>query len=489
MLALQSLADPGPGLVPQPHRARARAGRVRAGRGRRAIRPWRRARRPMREQARTRSRQHPGDDGPREPRGRVPRVDGLHADHVGAAGPDGRAAAHDDGRRSRASLRRLPHHGPDRTSTRSCPTARRRATTTTSSRTSTPWTAWCSATPCIASRTRTRPGSSRRAAGCPRRGASRCSSSCGATTPSSRAIPPPPPPPSCRASALPRRRPRVLRDGWGPDSTWIEFSCGPYFAKHDHLDTNQFVDLPPREPGPRHRRRLHRHREPALPELLPPHRRPQHDARVPARRDLLLGREQVDRRQRRRPAHGLVALLELGAQPRRTGGRTRDLWDRGHDGRLRLPCPAATPTCAATAPAPITRARSSASSASSSGCRARASLFVLDRVRSTDPSFRKAWLLHGVAEPKVEGGDGGADHRRRAARAYGDARVVTFEDGQGRLRVHSVLPAGARRHRARRRRAGSSGRRATSTAGPGAPARTGPSIPPEGGPLPDDPVS
>ena len=33
----------------------------------------------------------------------------------------------------------------------------------------------------------------------------------------------------------------VLRDGWGADSTWIAFSSGPYFAKHDHLDTNQFA--------------------------------------------------------------------------------------------------------------------------------------------------------------------------------------------------------------------------------------------------------
>ena len=33
----------------------------------------------------------------------------------------------------------------------------------------------------------------------------------------------------------------VMRNGFGPDATWIEFACGPYFAKHDHLDTNHFV--------------------------------------------------------------------------------------------------------------------------------------------------------------------------------------------------------------------------------------------------------
>src|SRR6185503_4540128 len=32
----------------------------------------------------------------------------------------------------------------------------------------------------------------------------------------------------------------IMRDGFGPDSTWIEFNSGPYLAKHDHLDQNHF---------------------------------------------------------------------------------------------------------------------------------------------------------------------------------------------------------------------------------------------------------
>ena len=36
----------------------------------------------------------------------------------------------------------------------------------------------------------------------------------------------------------------VMRDGWKPDSTWIEFDCGPYLAKHQHLDQNQ-ISIPP----------------------------------------------------------------------------------------------------------------------------------------------------------------------------------------------------------------------------------------------------
>ena len=32
-----------------------------------------------------------------------------------------------------------------------------------------------------------------------------------------------------------------MRDGWGKNSTWIAFNAGPYFAKHQHLDQNQFT--------------------------------------------------------------------------------------------------------------------------------------------------------------------------------------------------------------------------------------------------------
>ena len=33
----------------------------------------------------------------------------------------------------------------------------------------------------------------------------------------------------------------VLRDGWGRDSTWIQLACGPFLAKHDHLDAAHLV--------------------------------------------------------------------------------------------------------------------------------------------------------------------------------------------------------------------------------------------------------
>ena len=48
-------------------------------------------------------------------------------------------------------------------------------------------------------------------------------------------------------SELPRQRffpgvgHLIIRDGWKPESTWIEFDCGPYLAKHQHLDQNQIT--------------------------------------------------------------------------------------------------------------------------------------------------------------------------------------------------------------------------------------------------------
>ena len=164
--------------------------------------------------------------------------------------------------------------------------------------------------------------------------------------------------------------------------------------------------------------------------------------------------------------------------------RTRDLWDRcqlvpGGGGARR------TATRAPTRRAPTSRRSSSASRARSSTCASRTSLVVLDRVRATDPSYRKAWLLHGVSEPKVEAPAAGASVGHGGT-AYRDASLVTFEDGQGRLRVHSLLP----REREVIVRGGpgfefwTPGDERGGAWGSG---QNWPLDPPEGGPLPEDP--
>ncbi len=33
----------------------------------------------------------------------------------------------------------------------------------------------------------------------------------------------------------------VMKDGWGPESRWIDFRCGDYWTKHNHFDQNSFM--------------------------------------------------------------------------------------------------------------------------------------------------------------------------------------------------------------------------------------------------------
>ncbi len=229
----------------------------------------------------------------------------------------------------------------------------------------------------------------------------------------------------------------VLRDGWRPDSTWIELACGPYFAKHDHLDAAHFV--------------IYRKGYLAL------------DG----------GADYTDTESphylnyyRRTVAHNTLLVYQPGetffwGENRWTaandGGqrmdssrfwnsvrsledwrRTRDLWDR-----CRLSPVESDPGEYHYAKADATRAyqpsklkRFTRELVYLEPVR---TLVVFDRVRSADASYRKAWLLHGVNEPRVEGpvagaaiGNGGTSHR--------NATLATFDDGAGRLRVHTLLP-------------------------------------------------
>jgi hypothetical protein len=274
----------------------------------------------------------------------------------------------------------------------------------------------------------------------------------------------------------------VLRDGWGADSTWIQLACGPYFAKHDHLDAAHLV--------------VYRKGYLAI------------DA----------GADYTDTESphylnhyRRTVAHNTVLVYQPGetffwGENRWTaandGGqrmdssrfwnsvrsledfrRTRDLWDRCRLG------PVAAEPAYRYARADATRAYQPSKverfTREIVHLREPNLLVVLDRVRAADPSYRKAWLLHGVSEPRVtapaEGtsvGNGGTSFR--------DASIVTFEDGQGRLRVHSLLP----REREVVVRGGPGFEFWTpgdDSGGAWGSGRNWPLDPPEGGPLPEDP--
>jgi hypothetical protein len=274
----------------------------------------------------------------------------------------------------------------------------------------------------------------------------------------------------------------VLRDGWGPDSTWIQLACGPYFAKHDHLDAAHFV--------------VYRKGYLAIDsgadytDTESPHYLNQY---------------------RRTVAHNTVLVYQPGETffwgenkwtAANDGGqrmdssrfwnsvrsledwrRTRDLWDR-----CRMDPVAAEPEYRY-ARADATRAYQPSKldlfTRELVHLRQPNVLVVLDRVRARDPSYRKAWLLHGVSEPKVEAGSAGKGVGQGGT-SYRDASLVTFEDGSGRLVVHPLLPAD---------------RQVIVRGGPGfefwtpgddgggawGSGRNWPLDPPEGGPLPQDP--
>ena len=64
-------------------------------------------------------------------------------------------------------------------------------------------------------------------------------------------------------------------------------------------------------------------------------------------------------------------------------------------------------------------------------------LLVFDRVASTNANFRKAWLLHGVNEPRVSGPQ---ERMADGSTASENANSFLFADGSGEILVHSLLP-------------------------------------------------
>jgi hypothetical protein len=274
----------------------------------------------------------------------------------------------------------------------------------------------------------------------------------------------------------------VLRDGWGEGSTWIQLACGPYFAKHDHLDAAHLVVY--------HKGYLAIDAGADYTDTESPH---------------------YLNHYRRTVAHNTVLVYQPGETffwgenkwtAANDGGqrmdssrfwnsvrsledwrRTRDLWDR-----CQL-SPVATEPTYRYARADATRAYQPSKlerfTREIVHLREPNVLVVLDRVRARNAAYRKAWLLHGVSEPRVAAPGAGASVGNGGT-AYQDASIVTFEDGQGRLRVHSLLP----REREVTVRGGPGFEFWTPGDEHGGAWGTGqnwPLDPPEGGPLPEDP--
>jgi hypothetical protein len=273
----------------------------------------------------------------------------------------------------------------------------------------------------------------------------------------------------------------VMRDGWKSDSTWIEFDCGPYFAKHQHLDQNQIT--------------IYRggylaidsgadYTDTESPHYLNYYRR------TVAHNSILV----YDPAEKFFWSDNLVSATNDGGQRmdsarywntirnRADWDRTRDLWNLG--------CMRVVDYV----PGQYHYALGDASNAYSSAKLRRFTreilyapghevFFVFDRVVTNDPSFRKAWLLHGVNQPSIDGdGTKGAP----VAQDFRGAKTFRFAEGSGELLVHSLLP----KDRVITRRGGNGHEFYSPGDNHGGAWGTGenwPLEPPEGAPLPEDP--
>jgi heparin/heparan-sulfate lyase len=111
---------------------------------------------------------------------------------------------------------------------------------------------------------------------------------------------------------------------------------------------------------------------------------------------------------------------------------------------------------------------------------------IYDQVKSTDPQYKKVWLLHGVNEPVMQASGEAPKPGGQGSTVYANGTAFSFSEQQGILFVHSLLPH--TRELIKRGGPGwefwTPGNAANGEYGSG---QNWPLIPPEGGPLPTDP--
>jgi len=273
----------------------------------------------------------------------------------------------------------------------------------------------------------------------------------------------------------------VVRDGWKPDSTWIEFDCGPYLAKHQHLDQNQINIY--------HRGYLAIDSGADYTDSESPHYL-NYYRRTIAHNSVLV----YDPAEKFFWSENLLPAANDGGQRMdssrywntirspRDWQNTRDVWDLGTmsivdylPGQYHYALGDATKAYSREKMQKFTREIVYAP--------LRNLLFVFDRVVSTDAAFRKVWLLHGVNKPAV---DQEVGKEIAESRTFENARTFLFQEGKGELRVHSLLP----RDRVIVRRGGPGQDFYTpgdEEGGPWGSGKNWPTEPAEGGPLPQDP--
>jgi hypothetical protein len=271
----------------------------------------------------------------------------------------------------------------------------------------------------------------------------------------------------------------VMRDGWKQDSTWVEFDCGPYFAKHQHLDQNQItiyhggylaIDSGADYTDTESPHYLNYYRRTVAHNSVlvydPAEKFFWSDNLLPAAND---GGQRMD-----------SARYWNTIRNREDFDRTRDLWDIGSM-RVVDYVPGQYHYALGDAGKAYSREKLRRFTREVLYSPEHHVLFVFDRVVSKDPAFRKAWLLHGVNQPSIDG-DGGKDARQE----FRGAKTFRFSEGVGELLVHSLLP----KERVITRRGGANNEYFTPGDDHGGAWGTGenwPLEPPEGAPLPEDP--
>jgi heparin/heparan-sulfate lyase len=273
----------------------------------------------------------------------------------------------------------------------------------------------------------------------------------------------------------------VIRDGWRNDSTWIEFDCGAYLAKHQHLDQNQINIY--------HGGYLAIDSGADYTDSESPHYL-NYYRRTIAHNSMLV----YEPSEKFFWSENLLPAANDGGQRMNSSRywntirspkdwqRTRDLWDLGAmsvvdyvPGQYHYAHGDATRAYSAEKVKKFTREIVYVPPQNL--------LFVFDCVASINTAFRKAWLLHGVNQPLVDqdSGQGTAE-----AREFRNASTFRFREGKGELLVHSLLP----RERVITRRGGPGQEFYTpgnDNGGPWGSGENWPLEPAEGGPVPVDP--
>ena len=229
----------------------------------------------------------------------------------------------------------------------------------------------------------------------------------------------------------------VLRDGWTPDSTWIQLLSGPFAAKHQHLDRNAFtifrggalaIDSGADYTSTESPHYLNYFRRTVAHNTLlvyqPGEKAFWSEDLWPATND---GGQRMDSSR----FWNTIRSVD-------DWQRTRDLWDAAHvdaasfhDGQYQFVRSDATGAYARSKVTHFTRELLYLPS--------RGLVTVYDRIRSPSPAFRKVWLLHGVGRPEVQARESARDVGHGGT-SYGSASTITWTDGTGQLRVHPLLP-------------------------------------------------